>query len=377
MARRVLRQISRDKRTFGMLIVMPIIIMTVFGFALGGNVTNLPVLLDNQDTAGYTGSILPGHSLTLEVGNLVSASLLNNTALKVTNGTYADGKSDVDKGIYYAVILIPSNFSQIVFDKTVLQEPLNVSIQVYMDATKPQIKAAILSALESALQAALQGNGKSGNVSIDQQYAFGGVSFSGLDTSMPSVMGFVLTILVLIIALIILKRETVGGTEERLFSTPLHASERLVGYAAALTVLTLILVTAMLVISGLLFGVIIQGSIFLLILMFILYALTNVLMAVFLSNYARNELQAVQMAVIIALPSMALAGVLVPVVTFPGWVQVISHFIPLYYANTIFEGIMLRGWGLVQLWPDIIILFAFATLFLGLAIATVRDKIKA
>jgi ABC-2 type transport system permease protein len=246
-----------------------------------------------------------------------------------------------------------------------------------MDATKPQIKAAILSALESALQAALQGNGSSGNVSIEQTYAFGGVSFSGLDTSMPSVMGFVLTILVLIIALIILKRETVGGTEERLFTTPLHSSERLVGYAAALTVLTLILVTAMLVISGLLFGVIIQGSIFLLILMFVLYALTNVLLAVFLSNFARNELQAVQMAVIIALPSMALAGVLVPVVTFPGWVQIISHFIPLFYANTIFEGVMLRGWGLVQLWPDVLILCAFAALFLGLAVATVRDKIKA
>ena len=167
------------------------------------------------------------------------------------------------------------------------------------------------------------------------------------------------------------------GTEERLFSTPLHASERLVGYAAALTVLTLILVTAMLVVSSLLFGVIIQGSLLLLILMFILYALTNVMLAVFLSNFARNELQAVQMAVIIALPSMALAGVLVPVVTFPGWVQTISHFIPLYYANIIYEGIMLRGWGLLQLWPDILILCAFAALFLGLAIATVKDKIKA
>jgi ABC-2 type transport system permease protein len=374
--KRVFREITRDKRTFGMIIMMPLITMAVFGLALGGNIRNLPVLLDNEDP-GYTGMVAPGHFITLDEGSIMSTSLMNNSQLSVTNGTYASGKADVDAGTYFAVVLIPANFSQDIFDKLIKGQDVNISVQIYLDATNPQIKAAILSAIEIALQAALQGNAKTGAISIDQQYAFGGVNPSGLDTSMPAVMGFVLTMLVLIISSITLMRESTGGTEERLFSTPLHSSERLVGYAGALTLLSLILVTAMLVISGLLFGVTIQGSLFLLIVMFILYALSNILMAVFMSNFAKNEMQAVQMGVMIALPSMALSGVLIPVVAFPAWVQIICHFIPMYYAVTIFQGIMLRGWGLVQLWPDVLIICVFAIIFIVLAIVTVKDKVKA
>jgi ABC-2 type transport system permease protein len=100
-------------------------------------------------------------------------------------------------------------------------------------------------------------------------------------------------------------------------------------------------------------------------------------MAVFLSNFARNELQAVQMAPLIALPSMALSGMLIPINSFPEWVQIVAKFVPMYYGNQIFEGIMLKGYGIADLALQFTIVGTIALLFLVLAIMTVKDRITA
>ncbi|MFX1327531.1 MAG: ABC transporter permease [Promethearchaeota archaeon] len=369
--RRVLRQISRDRRTFGMIIIMPIIVMLIFGFALGGDIKNIPILVDDEDI-GYTGMIAPGVNETFYFGENITSALRKDDRVHYNAGNFLNNKKNVDDGQYYAAIFIPSNFSESIYNKT-QGDQINVTIFLYIDATKPSIKATILVALQDAMQSALGSKG----IIIDEKFAFGGVEFTGLDTSIPSVIAFVISFLILLISLLTIKRESLGGTEERLYATPLRSSERLVGYTFALTILALIMVAAILLISIALFGVIIQGDIILLVIMLSLFSLLHVLLAVFLSNFAKNELQAIQIAPLIALPSMALSGLLVPVNSFPFFVQVIAKFIPLYYGNRIFEGIMLKGWNIIQLWPDILIITIMALIFLVLAIFTVKDKIKA
>jgi ABC-2 type transport system permease protein len=71
---------------------------------------------------------------------------------------------------------------------------------------------------------------------------------------------------------------------------------------------------------------------------------------------------------------MALSGMLVPVSSFPGWVQTISQFVPMYYANKLFAGIMLKGYGINNLAPQFIIIGGIALLFFVLAIMTVKDR---
>ncbi|MDP2900557.1 MAG: ABC transporter permease, partial [Candidatus Bathyarchaeota archaeon] len=112
-------------------------------------------------------------------------------------------------------------------------------------------------------------------------------------------------------------------------------------------------------------------------LLFLLAALTHVLLAVFLSNFSRNELQAVQMAPLISLPSMALSGMLVPVNSLPDFVQPLARLVPLYYGNRIFEGLMLKGYGVQELATDILVVAGMAVLFLALALMTVKDRIDA
>ncbi len=367
---RVLTQIRRDRRTLAMLMVMPAVIMLIFGFALGGQASNVQILVDNQD-AGYSATLGPTN-INLHAGSQVLTSMQANGVVKVTAGSFADGKEGVDSGKYFASILIPTNFSRSLFLKS-SGATATPSLQVYLDGTKPGLTAGILSALQGSVQNA---SGVKG-FDVVRQYAFGGVQFSGLDVSLPSVIAFVLTFLVLLVSLLTISRETTSGTLPRLYTTPLTALERLLGYTFALLLLGVMMVTVILVIGVGLFGVVVRGSLALLFSAAVLYALAHVLMAVFLSNFAKNELQAVQLAPLIALPSMALSGMLVPVNSLPDWIQPLVRVVPLYYGNRLFEGIMLKGYGVGQLATDFVVVGGIAVLFLILALSTVKDRIDA
>jgi ABC-2 type transport system permease protein len=383
---RVLKQISRDKRTLGMMIAMPAIIMLIFGFALGGQVKNVPVLVDNQDSGFSFGAA------SFHFGDNITTAMQSDDRVKVKIGDYDTGKAGVDNGTYQAAIIIPANFSQslmLSMTKQNLQRlgnialPPNIAqllgnatvgnatIPMYIDGTKPANQASIMGALQSAMQGLSGGGG----ITLDKQFAFGNVEYSGLDVSIPSVIAFVLTFLVLLISLIIITRETTSGTLQRVYTTPLSAIERLLGYSLALLLLGILMVTVILVIGIGVFGVVVQGSFALLFFGAVLYALAHIFLAVFLSNFAKNELQAVQMAPLIALPSMALSGMLIPVSSFPDWVQVIAKFVPMYYGNRLFEGIMLKGYSVGELGLEFLVIGGIAALFFGLAVATVKDRI--
>jgi len=366
-AGRVLTQIRRDKRTLGMMMLMPALIMLIFGFALGGQVSNIPILVDNQDS-GYTANLGPS-SISLHLGSQLTESLQNDSTVSVTIGTFSSGVSGVDSGTYSAAIFIPSNFSQTMLQKS---RGMNTtpSIELYIDGTKPALDAGVMGALQGSVQNA---SGVKG-FSLIQHYAFGGVKFSGLDVSLPSVIAFVLTFLVLLISLLTITRETTSGTLPRLYTTPLTAFERLLGYTIALLLLSILMVAVILVIGVGLFGAVVRGNLALLFSSAVLYALTNVLLAVFLSNFAKNELQAVQLAPLIAFPSMALSGMLVPVTTLPTWIQPLSKIIPMYYANQLFEGIMLKGYDVGTLSFTFLIVICMAILFFVLALSTVKDR---
>jgi len=369
-AGRVLAQIRRDRRTLGMLFAIPAIVMLVFGFALGGQVTNVPILVDNQD-AGYSATFGTA-GVSMHVGSQILASLQTDSAVSVTIGNYTAGRANVDSGTYFAAILIPSNFSQTVFMRSQGRN-VTASIQVYIDGTKPTIDAGVL----GALQGAVQNSSRIKGFSLVQQYAYGGVKFSGLDVSLPSVTAFVLTFLVLLISLLTVSRETTSGTLPRLYTTPLTAIERLLGYTLSLLVVGIMMVVVVLIIGIGLFGAVVRGDLLLLFTAAMLYALSQVLLAVFLSNFARNEFQAVQLAPLIALPSMALSGMLVPISSLPTWIQPLCRLIPMYYANQLFEGIMLKGYGLGAMAFDFAIVVVMGVLFLFLAMSTVKDKIDA
>ena len=364
---RILTQISRDRRTIALMIFIPAIIMLIFGFVLGGQAKNLPVIVDNQD-AGYTVHV-GQNSTSFNFGNEVLSSLQSDDRVKLSQGSFDSGKTGVDNGTYYAAITFPANFSEVLVLRSAGQS-INAPVTIYIDGTNPTIEATVLAALQSSLQNTFG----SGGVVLNEQFAFRGIQFSSLDISIPAVISLVLTQTVLLISLIVIVRETTSGVLSRLYATPLSAFERLLGYSIALLVLGMAMTGVVLFIGLGIFGAVVQGSFALLFLGAVLYASLNIFLAVFLSNFARNELQAVQMVPLITLTSMALSGMLIPVDSFPSWVQSVARFVPMYYANRVFEGIMLKGYGIGNLAQQFTILGGIAALFFVLAVMTVKDK---
>ena len=364
---RILTQISRDRRTIALMIFIPAIIMFIFGFVLGGQAKNLPVMVDNQD-AGYTVHV-GQNSTSFNFGNKVLSSLQSDDRVKLSQGSFDSGKTGVDNGTYYAAITFPANFSEVLILRNAGQS-INAPVAIYIDGTNPTIEATVLAALQSSLQNTFG----SGGVVLNEQFAFGGVQFSSLDISIPAVISLVLTQTVLLISLIVIVRETTSGVLSRLYATPLSAFERLLGYSIALLLLAMAMTGIVLFIGLGIFGAVVQGSFALLFLGAVLYASLNIFLAVFLSNFARNELQAVQMVPLITLTSMALSGMLIPVDSFPDWVQTVARFVPMYYANRVFEGIMLKGYGIDNLAPQFIIIGGIALLFFVMAVMTVKDR---
>ena len=372
-AKRVTKQIFRDRRTFGLMVIAPFIVMFIFGAALSGDLKNIPIVVDNQDS-GYNihefNPQLP--SVQLDFGDKMVSSLKNDSRLIYNEGSYESTKEKVDKGKYYAVILIPENFSQNIFLKS---QGVNTTIEIflYIDGTKPTIKNTIILAVQEALQNAVGEN----IVTFHQEYAHGGVEFSGLDTSLPGVIGYVLTFFVTLVSSLTIVRDRLGGTTERMYSTPLRSSEKLIGYILALELVGLLYTVIILGIGIGVFGVAVRGSIVLLLIIASLYSLLHVLIAISYSNFAENELQAFQIAPIIALPSLAISGMLIPVESLPELIQPFAYITPLFYGIRLMEGIMLKDWGMNLLWKDFLVLIGMSVLFLVFSLLTVRDKIRA
>ena len=357
-SKRVLRQITRDRRTFGMIIFMPLLIMLVFGIALSGEIKNIAIVVENQDT-----------DTSEAAGIVIKNALDSDTRVSLKEGTYSSAINEIEDGKLSAAILIPADFTTNLQQKAAGGPDVTLEIRIYIDGTDPLIRANIMAALQDVLSDALGDQG----VQFDETLAHDGAEQSGLDVAIPAVMGFVLTFLVLLLSSLTMVRERIGGTQYRLYTTPLNKMELLSGYVLALTFFGFIEVVSILTISVFLFGATVAGNFTLLMLAAFMYAIVHVLLAVFLSNFAENELQAMQMVPIIALPSMALSGMLVPVDSLPVVAQNISNFVPLTYGIRLFEGIMLKGFDLGNLWLDFLKLGVFLLVFFVLSVLTVKD----
>jgi len=360
-ASRTINQFRRDRRTLGLLFVVPIAIMLIFGLALSGEVKNVPIILDNQDV----------EYLSINFGLNFSEALQTDNSVDITDGDYTEGIDLVERGRFYAAILIPENFSENIV-RMFMGDDVSVDLFIYVDATKPTVRASILGAIHDALDEAMGDTG----INVVQILAHEGAEFTGIDVGIPAVIAFVLIFLLVIVGVITVTREKIQGTQDRLYATPLRSSERLLGYVIGLLFIALIMITLVLVFGVFIFGARVQGNVFLLIFAATLFGIAHVFMAVFLANFAQNELQAIQYAPLTAFPSMALGGMIVPIVSLPAWLQPISYLVPLTYGINLFEGIMLKGWGFTELWLDFVIVAGMCLLFFILAVLTVRNRMR-
>lgn len=375
--KRVFRDIKNDKRTIGLMLIAPIFAMFVFGLAFSGNVEDIHVIVVNHDQGFQTPN---GENVSFSDKIL---SNLNNETLDIE---YMDDEDKairkIEDGNVYAVIIFPENFTRNAYlgvekfspsfmrNSTVDSLP-QAQIMIKDDESITTIKNSIIGAVQEAITETMKDEGIKFPVKVTQDAIYA-KDADFIDSFVPGIMAFVVFLLATLLTLLAFVGERISGTLDRLMATPLQESEIVLGYALAFGTIGMIQAAFLLTVAVLVFNIMILGNVFLAFFVVALLAVVSQALGILLSSLAKREGQVIQFIPFIILPAFLLSGVFWPIEAIPRWLRPFSYMVPPTYAVDACRAIMLKGWGVSKIWPNIIALVIFAILFLMVAVWSLK-----
>ncbi|HUV62009.1 MAG TPA: ABC transporter permease [Thermoplasmata archaeon] len=361
-AMKTLRSLRHDRRTAGFLVLMPLFMIAIFGYTFGGAIKDVDVVVVNLDEGGATGSVADRIVADLETREVLRIEYLDQPEA---------GEDAVREGRAWALIFFTPDFTSRVeaaIDASRASSFADIGLlDLYLDATNPNIAQAVITEVQTAIQSVLIDHYHVNPVIVMNEHMVYGADAEFIDFFAPGVMGLAAMMITFMLSIISFVRERSTGTLDRLLTTPVTEGEIVGGYALAFGVVALIQSTVILVAAMLLFQVAIEGSALMVLLTIFLLGVGSQGLGFLLSSIAKNEFQAVQFTPLILFPSILLAGVFWPLEAVPDILRPVSDFIPLTYAVDACRSIMIRGWGIAEVWPQLVVLagFAAATLLLS------------
>jgi ABC-2 type transport system permease protein len=323
------RQLRRDRRTLAMMIVLPVLLLVVFGYAASFNVSEIPVSVVGAGAQRTAASLRPPFQVKRTDAGADEAS----------------ARSDLAHG--RAVVALVSRPGG----------PL-----VLIDGT--QLFAA------QAAQSALARSGQLGaSARVDILYN------PRLKTSwimVPGLAGLILAFVGTVITSLGVVRERQAGTLEQLAVMPLRPWDVIGGKIAPYFIVAAVDLTAIVVIGKLLFGVPFVGNVGIFALGAVLFLLVTLGMGVLISTVSQNQGQAIQLAVMTLLPQILLSGLIFPLSSMAAGVRWISYLLPLTYFVRLSRAVMLKGTAISDLWQPLVLLALLGAAVLTLAVLRFR-----
>lgn len=366
-ARKNLTSLRRDKRTFAFIFIVPFMMMVVFGYTFGGDVKNIKVCIVNLDEGSPQGSLswaIIDELNSSETLNIIERDTSAESAIDPVNSSI----ERVENAEIWGVLVFGKNFTNDTLVNFFLLahgqkfEPSNMTL--HLDGTNPNVALAVTGAVNIAVQQVLKDKyGATPAVAVKKDMVYGdGTQF--IDFFAPGIMGMAGLLVTFMLTIVTFVRERSSSTLERLLTTPVTEGEIVSGYAISFGILALAQSSVILVTGVLLFNIQIEGSFLLALLVFFLLGVGSMGMGLLLSSVAKNEMQAVQFIPLVFIPSMLLAGIFWPLEAVPELLRPVSYFIPLTYAVDGARSVMIRGWGVDQIWIQIAVLTLFAIIML-------------
>ncbi len=373
-ARKTLRSLRHDRRTAGFLIFMPLFMIAIFGYTFGGDLRDVEVAILNLDTGGSDGSVADAIIAEISYGDTLKLSILSDghtDPLSTAEGVVRDADA-------WAAVVFGQGFTAEVEEGiAAMKQGLPVSpcqVVVLLDGSNPNIAQAVVAEVTAAVQRVLVTEyGFNPPIAVHPEMIYGeGAEF--IDFFAPGVMGLAAMMVTLMLSIISFVHERANGTLDRLLTTPVTEGEIVGGYALAFGLVALVQSTVILLAAVILFRVEIVGSPLLVLLTIFLLGIGSQGLGFILSSNAKNEFQAVQFMPLILFPSILLAGVFWPLEAVPELLRPVSSFIPLTYAVDACRSIMIRGWGLGEVWPQLLILAGLAVVLLTLSAYSLKKR---
>jgi ABC-2 type transport system permease protein len=374
LATRIVQQLRRDHRTLALLFVAPIIILALLGYLLRSQESGtLVVGISNQDQ--------PVAPLNVSVAGRLIDSLRRNDRLTVRD---LSGDTDAVR----AAVRAGSVDAALVFSPTFTADLLArkpVALDLILEGSNPSKTGSAVPALQGALlqamtslSASLAGTSPAASLPqlrLQPDLLYGSTDLKSLDYFAPVLIGFFAFFLIFLLTCVSFLRERTLGTMERLAASPVTRGEIVVGYMLGFGLFALVQSAIIVLFTAYVLQVHYSGNLAWVFLVTLILAIGAVNLGIFLSSFARTELQAVQFIPLVIVPQGLLSGLLWPVKALPDWLQVVARALPLTYANEALTNIMIRGKGLAETALQIGGLLLFAALMVVLASLTLRREV--
>ncbi len=375
---RVIRQVLRDRRTVALLLLGPMLVLTLGAILFRADPVKIPLGIVNEDqgiTLPTAGSISLGSHIQQELSMGDTLEIIEISGIEII-----DRLSD---GTVQAVIVFPEDFT------AGFVKERSVVLDLHLEGSNPTRNAAITGQVAQATTKALATLAGSSlgavatddgsipqPITIETSYLFGGEEFDMMDYIAPVYIALLAMFFVFLLACVAFLRERSQGTMERLAASPATRAEIVQGYMFGLGIFALIQVAVILFFTVWVLNIHYRGSLALLFLVIALLAVMGVNLGILASAFARTEFQVLQFIPLIILPQALLSGTIWPVSDMPAYLRPIAYTMPLYYANSALRDVMIKGWGLAEIWPYLLILLGFTLVFLILSILMMRREVN-
>jgi ABC-2 type transport system permease protein len=351
--RKEFRQIVRDKRSLGVLLVVPAVMLILFGYALNYDVKHVPLAIYDQDNSTTSRELTEGFLHTEyfdKVASLTSDRQIDTMLIKQ---------------IARAVLVIPVHFERD------LSANRSVSIQVIIDgsnATNATAAAGYLQAMAQdysqkiTLQALARHSSARVELPIDfQPRIWYNPELTSPKFLVPGLVGFILMISTVISTSLSIVREREKGTMEQIIVSPIHPMELIIGKTMPYVGISLISTSLILLTGFILFDVVIRGSILLLFLESLIFIFCGLGLGLWVSSVSDRQESAFQLATLVSvLPTFMLSGFAFPIRNMPVFIQAITYINPARYFLWILRAIILRGAGMAVFWQETLFMIIFA-----------------
>jgi len=365
-ARRLISQIRRDHRSVGLIIVVPMFVMGLLGYILR---------LENQGLA--IGIAAEDQGILLPTGARISAAdrlmelLGERDELSVEAVTREEGEQLLQDGSLDAVVILAEGFTQ------ALTQGGEPRLELVLEGSNPGQRQAVTFALTAALAQGLPANpsvAERPRVEFETRYIYGGEEYDFLDSFAPVYIAFFAFFFVFLLTGVSFLRERSQGTMERLLATPVGRGEIVLGYMLGFGLFALVQSAVVLFFTIYVLRIHHAGNLGLAFLVEALLTVGAVNLGIFLSTYARTELQVVQFIPIVIVPQVLLSGIILPVDSLPRLLQIVASLMPLTYANRAMTDVMIRGLGLLDVAAELVVLLGFALAALLLSALSIRRQ---
>ena len=355
-------QLTRDRLTYAMILMIPVVQLLLFGYAINNEPRHLPTAVLVQDNSTLARSTL--------------AAFVNTQFFDITHEAHSVEELDklVREGKVQFALTIPGDFSR----RVARGDGAQVLLEA--DATDPSATGAAVGAATALPTQALVHDLTGGlashapqappfEVVVHRRYNPESVTAYNI---VPGLLGIILSMTLVMMTALSVTRETERGTMESLLATPAQPIEVMIGKLAPYVMVGVLQTIVILVMASALFQVPMEGGWIALILGVLMFITGSLALGFLISTVARTQLQAMQMSFFYMLPSILLSGFMFPFRGMPDWAQAIGQAIPVTHFLRVVRGALLKGEGLATLWPSHVALGIFVCVVTALAMLRYR-----